>query len=131
MSTLQCGGKWDNNYLIYSYEILRVMLWRKKLVIALIPLKSFTKNILLFQHNLPTLLFLKRVYLSQLWHLQVSLIKNETECCFNSTIQMLYCNVIFWRLILNIDSDNTMSCLDINDDQVSSCYQNILIVKEL
>ena len=40
--------------------------------------------------------------------------KNKTRCYFNATIQMLYFDILFRRLILNIDCDNINNCLDSN-----------------
>ena len=57
--------------------------------------------------------------------------KYKTRCYFNATIQMLYFDILFRRLILNIDCDNIMNFIDRNDEKFAYHYQKILIVKEL
>ena len=44
---------------------------------------------------------------------------------------MLYFNVLFRQLILNIDCDMMMNYLDSNYENFYFCYQNLFIVKEL
>ena len=57
--------------------------------------------------------------------------KNKYIYYFNATIQLLYCNIIFRKLILNIDCYTMMSCLDKNNKHFAYHYQKIMIVKEL
>ena len=38
--------------------------------------------------------------------------EDETIWYFNATLQLLHCNVIFRKLILNIDCNTIMTCLD-------------------
>ena len=57
--------------------------------------------------------------------------ENETRCYFNETIQLLYFNVLFILLILNVDCDTMMTYLDKNNKNISYHYHNIMIVKEL
>ena len=56
--------------------------------------------------------------------------KNQTLRYFNANIKILYCNIIFRLLILNIDCNNMMNFLDRKNDKFASHYQNILAVKE-
>ena len=57
--------------------------------------------------------------------------ENETRCYFNRTIQILYYNVLFRQLILNIGCYTTMISLDKKNEPFVHHYQNIMIVKEL
>ena len=47
---------------------------------------------------------------------------NETRCYFNTTIQMLYFNIMFRRLILNVVRKNMINSLDINNNQFAPHY---------
>ena len=55
--------------------------------------------------------------------------ENETRCYFNSTIQLLYFNVLFILLILNIDCYTMMIIMDKSNKNVAHNYQEIMIVK--
>ena len=55
--------------------------------------------------------------------------ENETRCYFNATIQLLYWNILFVVLILNINWYNTMISLDKNNKQSVHHYQKIMIGK--
>ena len=57
--------------------------------------------------------------------------ENETRYYFNATIKLLYCNVIFRQLILNIDWYTMIISLDKNNKTFPHHYQNIMIVEEL
>ena len=57
--------------------------------------------------------------------------ENETGCHFNSTNQLLYYNVLFRQLILNINCDTIMTCLDKSNKTFAYHYQKITTIKEL
>ena len=56
--------------------------------------------------------------------------ENETRCYFNATIQILYSNVLFRKLMLNIYCFTMIICLN-NNIHYFYHYQKIMIMKEL
>ena len=74
------------------------MIQSKRWTIGWIHLKSFTNSILLFQQNHTIISFLKRVYIYQLDHHQVSLIKKMKnmlfQCNHTTVILKYYFNTI-------------------------------------
>ena len=74
-------------------------------------------------------MFLRSVYISQLEHLQVSLIKKMIQDVISNKSSNCYtANIIFRKLMLSIDIYAMISCIDKN---FSHPYQNIMIMEVL
>ena len=57
--------------------------------------------------------------------------ETETRCYLNANIQMLYFNVLFGKLMLNLDCYTMVIGMDRKNQYFFHNYQNIMIMKEL
>ena len=106
---LRCDTSSDNmkakiDYWLYSFEI-----FHKKYIIM--PTKSYNYLFHLESRFIPVISL--PGFINQ---------ENETRIYFNATIQLLYRDVLFRKLILSIDCCTMIICLDKNNKTISHHY---------